>query len=77
MGIILPICVVMVAFSMLPATLAAAIMCAIVIAIAYKDPSMRKMAAVVVGFALLAYAPMLGIAALAGAAGYWYCNRKK
>ena len=77
MGIILPIGVAMVAFSMLPPMLAAAIMCAIVIAIAYKDPSMRKMAAVVVGFALLAYVPLLGIAAIVGGAGYWYCNRKK
>ena len=77
MGIFLAASVVMIAFSMLPPMLAAAIMCAIVIAIAYKDPSMRKMAAVVVGFALLAYTPILGIAALAGSAGYWYWNKKK
>lgn len=77
MGIILPICVVMVAFSMLPPMLAAAIMCVVVIGIAYRDPSMRYMAAIVVGFALLAYLPWVGVPALIGVAGYWLYNRKK
>lgn len=77
MGIILALGVIMAVFALLPPMFAAAIMCAIVIAIAYKDPSMRKMAAVVVSFALLAYVPFLGIAAIIGAAAYWYCNRKK
>lgn len=77
MGIILALGVIMAVFALLPPMFAAAIMCAIVIAIAYKDPSMRKMAAVVVSFALLAYVPFLGIATIIGAAAYWYCNRKK
>lgn len=77
MGIILALGLVMAVFALLPPMFAAAIMCAIVIAIAYKDPSMRKMAVAVVSFALLAYVPLLGIAAIIGAAAYWYCNRKK
>lgn len=77
MGIVLAASIVMMVFALLPPIMAAAIMCAIVIAIAYKDPSMRYMAAVVVGFALLAYLPWVGAPALIGVAGYWLYNRKK
>ena len=50
MGIVLAVCIVMVAFSLLPPMLAAAVMCAIVVAVAYFDPSMRKFAAIIVAY---------------------------
>ena len=77
MGIILAVGIVMIAFSLLPPILAAAVMCAIVIAIAYRDPSMRKFAAIIVAFALIAYGQWLGAAAVAALAGYWFYMRKK
>ena len=77
MGIILAVGIVMIAFSLLPPILAAAVMCAIVIAVAYYDPSMRKFAAIIVAFALLAYGQWFGAVAIAAFAGYWFYMRKK
>lgn len=77
MGIFLAASVVMIAFSLLPPIFAAAVMCAIVIAVAYYDPSMRKFAAIIVAFALIAYGQWLGAAAVAALAGYWFYMRKK
>ena len=77
MGIVLAVCIVMVAFSLLPPMLAAAVMCAIVVALPYFDPSMRKFAAIIVAFALIAYGQWLGAAAVAALAGYWFYMRKK
>ena len=74
MGIILAVGIVMVAFSLLPPMLAAAVMCAIVVAVAYFDPSMRKFAAIIVAFALIAYGQWIGAAAVAALAGTHACS---
>ena len=64
-------------FSMTKTITGAAVMCAIVIAVAYYDPSMRKFAAIIVAFALLAYGQWFGAVAIAALAGYWFYMRKK
>lgn len=77
MGIFLAVSVVMIAFSLLPPIVAAAVMCAIVIAVAYFDPSMRKFAAVIIAFALVAYGHWYGAAIAVALLGYWFYMRKK
>ena len=77
MGIVLAVSIVMVAFSLLPPQVAAALMCAIVIAVAYFDPTMRKWAAIIVAFALVAYGQWAGAIIVLALAAYWFYKRKK